>query len=576
VVKHLKKHHAAPEVPDSIDNRFQDPNLNERFIWNKKIEKEVEAGATFKDLDVRAERDRQHARLDEIEKVKKSREEREVERARQQEELSMIERARLAAEATTALEKEEEFLLQQAVASCKIRIESGRDRPLDTLVRVLLPELCWGQSEPAYKILQKMNVADLTTLMSEIEEFKELDCQDKMHVEYWSCMEGLCRYELNLAKKQESGTEPSDLPERSTYTRERQFYVEDEIQNMLAGKPLAELVQLEQEIRDLLRTSDNIDPDYWTRVLENLEIEKLKTKIRTIQTNIQKSALDTVAQPLNLQEREPRTEIDNEGKDEEAMPDEESEELDIDEECPSPEPFTSFEGMDVIPEDEDYDQVALLRRQVQLRYSEAFKKQAKDSAAVIPMAMFWESSSSKQRAQSSEKPPEAAETTEDSMNYSRLKSAAISSMGSDEGYQPFSGEVELESHVYWWHEKYRPRKPKYFNRVHTGYEWNKYNQTHYDHDNPPPKVVQGYKFNIFYPDLIDKKSPPIYEIENDPESKDSATCWLRFKAGPPYEDMAFRIVNKEWEYSHKKGFKCTFERGILHLYFNFKRQRYRR
>ena len=64
-----------------------------------------------------------------------------------------------------------------------------------------------------------------------------------------------------------------------------------------------------------------------------------------------------------------------------------------------------------------------------------------------------------------------------------------------------------------------------------GYEWNKYNQTHYDHDNPPPKVritvplhclclstrlidcccsfvqvVQGYKFNIFYPDLIDKSS----------------------------------------------------------------------
>lgn len=45
--------------------------------------------------------------------------------------------------------------------------------------------------------------------------------------------------------------------------------------------------------------------------------------------------------------------------------------------------------------------------------------------------------------------------------------------------------------VYWWHDKYRPRKPKYFNRVHTGYEWNKYNQTHYDHDNPPPKVCYG-------------------------------------------------------------------------------------
>lgn len=153
--------------------------------------------------------------------------------------------------------------------------------------------------------------------------------------------------------------------------------------------------------------------------------------------------------------------------------------------------------------------------------------------------------------------------------------------------------------VYWWHDKYRPRKPKYFNRVHTGYEWNKYNQTHYDHDNPPPKVVQGYKFNIFYPDLVDKTKAPTYTIEKD--GSNGETCIIRFHAGPPYEDIvslsfmmvlslsffstkllisciwqAFRIVNKEWEYSHKKGFKCTFERGILHVYFNFKRHRYRR
>lgn len=34
--------------------------------------------------------------------------------------------------------------------------------------------------------------------------------------------------------------------------------------------------------------------------------------------------------------------------------------------------------------------------------------------------------------------------------------------------------------TYTWEDKYRPRKPRYFNRVHTGYEWNKYNQTHYE------------------------------------------------------------------------------------------------
>ena len=91
------------------------------------------------------------------------------------------------------------------------------------------------------------------------------------------------------------------------------------------------------------------------------------------------------------------------------------------------------------------------------------------------------------------------------------------------------------------------------------------------------QVVQGYKFNIFYPDLIDKEVAPTFTTKPDPQADEqSNTCLLVFHAGPPYEDVAFRIIAKDWEYSHKKGYKCTFERGILHLYFNFKRARYRR
>jgi len=122
-------------------------------------------------------------------------------------------------------------------------------------------------------------------------------------------------------------------------------------------------------------------------------------------------------------------------------------------------------------------------------------------------------------------------------------------------------------------DKYRPRKPRYFNRVKTGYDWNKYNQTHYDHDNPPPKTVQGYKFNIFYPDLLDRTRTPKFFLE--PADSDEY-CIIRFHAGPPYEDVAFKIVNKEWEYARKHGFRCVFDRGILQLHFNFKRHRYRK
>uniref|UniRef100_A0A7S0BG48 Splicing factor Cactin C-terminal domain-containing protein n=1 Tax=Rhodosorus marinus TaxID=101924 RepID=A0A7S0BG48_9RHOD len=147
-----------------------------------------------------------------------------------------------------------------------------------------------------------------------------------------------------------------------------------------------------------------------------------------------------------------------------------------------------------------------------------------------------------------------------------------SKKGMGENEEKFNEEVNLDK-KYAWNNKYKPRKPKYFNRVHTGYEWNKYNQTHYDHDNPPPKTVQGYKFNIFYPDLIDKSKAPGFKIQ---KTDNPDVCILRFVAGPPYEDIAFKIVNREWEHSHKKGFKCTFERGIFHLWVNFKRMRYRR
>lgn len=51
----------------------------------------------------------------------------------------------------------------------------------------------------------------------------------------------------------------------------------------------------------------------------------------------------------------------------------------------------------------------------------------------------------------------------------------------EEEEEPFNMEEAIARPTsYNWDDKYRPRKPRYFNRVHTGYEWNKYNQTHYE------------------------------------------------------------------------------------------------
>ncbi|KAL3511693.1 hypothetical protein ACH5RR_024410 [Cinchona calisaya] len=102
-------------------------------------------------------------------------------------------------------------------------------------------------------------------------------------------------------------------------------------------------------------------------------------------------------------------------------------------------------------------------------------------------------------------------------NDDNLEKMALKAMGViQEGDAIFGSndEINLDSQVYWC----SPRKPKYFNRIHTGYEWNKYNQLHYDHDNPPPKIVKGCKFNIFYPDLVDTGRAPTYAIEKDGDS----------------------------------------------------------
>jgi hypothetical protein len=48
-----------------------------------------------------------------------------------------------------------------------------------------------------------------------------------------------------------------------------------------------------------------------------------------------------------------------------------------------------------------------------------------------------------------------------------------------------------------------------------GYEWNKYNETHYAEAKPPPTVVQGYKFNIFSLYSVDTRKMPTSKVERN-------------------------------------------------------------
>jgi hypothetical protein len=138
--------------------------------------------------------------------------------------------------------------------------------------------------------------------------------------------------------------------------------------------------------------------------------------------------------------------------------------------------------------------------------------------------------------------------------------------GENEDEARFTREVDVDENAI-------GKKPLYYNRERVGIDWTKHNQIMYDQDNPPPSTTLGYEFNIFFPDLLDKNKAPHYELLT---TENPDLLIIVFKAGPPYKNLAFKIVGTEWEYSQKKGFRCVFSNGIFHLHCWFKRYRYRR
>ncbi|EOA86646.1 uncharacterized protein SETTUDRAFT_19156 [Exserohilum turcica Et28A] len=479
---------------------------------------------------------------------------------------------------------EDRFVLQQAKKKAALRVRGGRAKPIDWLAVTL------RFIDPAEKsildeevedheldivdpegVLEGLNNEELAELEKEIENYLTLETS-KSNRDYWTSLKAICK---DIRRK--SRTSKSEARGTSS--------VAADIDQLLAPKSYEQLETLEVQVKRKLDSDEPIDYDYWEQLLRSLRVWKAKAKLRRVSQEIVKERLQT----LRKQQAEAAASVQGniyamlKGNDDaaELRPTTVAYDASVD-----PEPMLKLRAEDkTLPQVEEktfLDDLASERRKIQkVGYVPSKAKMSNDTRT----------SSSSQPATS------AAVTTSASRfapvekeDYSKATMALYErevARGVEEGEEVFNAEEEVTTARPHADGSYKPRKPRYFNRVQMGYEWNKYNQTHYDHDNPPPKVVQGYKFNIFYPDLIDKSKAPTYKIEREngrrkgqsfaPAGEDD-TCLIRFIAGPPYEDIAFRIVDKEWDYSAKRerGFKSSFDKGILQLHFQFKKIYYRK
>ena len=360
--------------------------------------------------------------------------------------------------------------------------------------------------------------------------------------------------------------------------------VSADVDRLLSPKTLIELEKLEKQISGKLQSNDPIDVEYWEHLLRNVAVYKSRAELNTVYKNIIESRLNDLRREQSAEAvlvRDKLALLTSISNPKDLRPDSTTSNVSLSNaEMPSfqhfqsldPEPLLKLriedKGLDTIDEKDFMDKLASERQRVlKLKY--------------VPL----------RHAQSDKKAPVAASKTAEAPTSGASRFATVPSedfssatkalyerevaRGVQEDEEIFAGEEDLSSSSKpQWASKYRPRKPRYFNRVQMGYEWNKYNQTHYDHDNPPPKVVQGYKFNVFYPDLIDKVKAPTYRIVRENGRKrgesfapagEEDTCLIRFISGPPYEDLAFRIVDKEWDYSAKRerGFRSSFDKVSL-------------
>ncbi|XP_065714609.2 splicing factor Cactin isoform X2 [Patagioenas fasciata] len=551
----------------NTDNPFGDNNLLGTFIWSKALEKKGISHLDEKDLKERNKRIQEDNRL-ELQKVKQLRLEREREKAMREQELEMLQREKEAEHFKTWEEQEDNFHLQQAKLRSKIRIRDGRAKPIDLLAKYISAEdddLAVEMHEP-YTFLNGLTVSDMEDLVEDIQVYMELE-QGK-NVDFWRDMTIITEDEIAKLRKLEASGKGGPGERRDGVNAS----VSSDVQSVFKGKTYNQLQVLYQGIESKIRAGGpNLDVGYWESLLQQLKAYMARARLRERHQDVLRQKLYKLKQEQGV-ESEPLFPII---KQEPASP---SDRLDPEESLvvqpgPSSEPEAEqdaeakaeAEGEAVLMEEDliqqsldDYDAGKYSPRLLgpnELPFDAHVLEAEEDTHRLLLL---------RQQLQVT---GDATESTDD-IFFRKAKEG----MGADEAQ--FSVEMPLTGKAYLWADKYRPRKPRFFNRVHTGFEWNKYNQTHYDFDNPPPKIVQGYKFNIFYPDLIDKRSTPEYFLEACQDNKDFAI--LRFHAGPPYEDIAFKIVNREWEYSHRHGFRCQFANGIFQLWFHFKRYRYRR
>ncbi|KAL0375499.1 UNVERIFIED_CONTAM: Cactin [Sesamum radiatum] len=284
VAKKLKSQTVSGYSNDS--NPFGDSNLNEKFVWRKKIERDVTQGVPLDEFSIKAEKKRQRERMAEIEKVKKRREERAIEKH------NMRKRCKIRSE---------------------IRLREGRMKPIDILTKHLDPsdDFEIEINEP-YMVFKGLTVKEMEELHNDIKMHLDLDRATPTHIRYWEALLVVCEWELAEARKKDAleraRVRGEQLPQEMI-GEERGLHVsiEADVKSLLQGKTFDELEALQSQIASQMQSGTAKVVEYWEAVLKRLHIYKAKACLKEIHVKMLRKHLERLERPSEGEKNRERT-----------------------------------------------------------------------------------------------------------------------------------------------------------------------------------------------------------------------------------------------------------------------------
>eukprot|EP00003_Mantamonas_plastica_P016886 TRINITY_DN2825_c0_g1_i1.p1 TRINITY_DN2825_c0_g1~~TRINITY_DN2825_c0_g1_i1.p1 ORF type:complete len:336 (+),score=137.03 TRINITY_DN2825_c0_g1_i1:189-1196(+) len=305
--------------------------------------------------------------------------------------------------------------------------------------------------------------------------------------------------------------------------------VMDEASQIINGKSVQELLDWKADIANML-SQPGMDVEYWEAVAKKIDVQLAKLEINDMHADLlekrlailekqQLDLIETELTDLNTKvQQDPSTATGTKRKRDD-MDDQTQQQQD------TAEKITRFGGDDsdnddddsdsdddfsplLLQDDEDVDIEAIvdadadMKRLQEQRVSiieEQNKERQASLVGSVAAGATDTSSSSSYRDRTSEAEAYADFldmedlTTDEALQLMKHSKVEVG-MSEDEFND--SLEVPVTNSIENYDEKYRPRKPQFFNKIRTGYDWNAYNRVHYSYDNPPPKTVLGYQFNM--------------------------------------------------------------------------------